>query len=207
MSQEKTKAVPASHVLEELIRTHYGDRIRIGDIVGDLGDRAFGLMLLICAIPVAVPNPIPGISAFLGLPLIFISGQFALGFKKPWLPAFLRDKTLPATDFKIMLAKMLPSIKKAERLLHPRLAQLTTPIAVRLLGFLCLIHSIILALPIPLANMAPAIAIVILSLALLTRDGAAIIVGLIASAVAFAITSAVIFTAIEAAIAFVHAIF
>lgn len=207
MLTKKSRTVPISSILAELISTPCGDRIRIGDIVGSLEDRAFGLMLLICAIPVAIPNPIPGISAFLGLPLIFIAGQFTLGFKRPWLPAFLHNKTLPTTDFKMMLSRMLPLIKKAERLLHPRLTRLTTPIVARFLGFLCVIHAIILALPIPLANMAPAISIVILSLGLLTKDGIAVIIGLLASIITFAITSAVIFTAIKTAILFINAFF
>ena len=44
-----------------------------------LDDRAYGLVLLVPAVPNILPNPIPGLSGMLGGPLILVAGQLMVG--------------------------------------------------------------------------------------------------------------------------------
>ena len=55
------------------------------------------------------------------------------------------------------------------------------PAAQRALGALCLIVSVALALPVPFANMAPSIALCVIGLGVLERDGVWIILGVVAA--------------------------
>ena len=65
--------------------------------------------------------------------------------------------------------------------MRARLKVLAWPVSQRVLGGLCLIVSIALALPVPFANMAPAIALCLIGLGVLERDGVWIIIGILAA--------------------------
>jgi hypothetical protein len=74
------------------------------------------------------------------------------------------------------IAKLLARI---ERLLKPRLLGVSTPFAERLIGVLCLVLSIISAMPIPFLHMLPALGLCIIGLGLIEHDGLAILGGII----------------------------
>ena len=63
------------------------------------GDRSIAGLLLILALPMALPVPIPGISVLFGVPLIVISAQFALGYRRAWLPARLAQRSVSRAAF------------------------------------------------------------------------------------------------------------
>ena len=52
----------------------------VDEAIEALGDRAYGLAMLMLALPMAVPiSSIPGISTVFGIPLILIAAQLMLG--------------------------------------------------------------------------------------------------------------------------------
>lgn len=65
-------------------------------------------------------------------------------------------------------------------------------------GLVCLVLAAILMLPIPLGNTLPALAISLLALGVLERDGVWIAVGLLASVVAGAVVSGVVWAMVTA---------
>lgn len=174
-----------SEVLRELAA---GDspRVSVGAILQAFGDRAFGALLLIFALPNALPMP-PGTSAVLGAPLIFIAFQLMIGRPVLWLPRLITDRSLKREDFRSLAGKVDPWVRKLERLLKPRFQLLTTPFADRFTGAACFMLSLILTLPIPLGNMPPAIAITAFALGMIESDGAAIGVGWAATVGSFVI--------------------
>lgn len=151
-------------------------RVTLGALIAVLGNRSFGLLLLLFALPNLVPLP-PGSSTVFGLPLLLLSAQMACGRGLPWLPAWLLRRSLPRSSFDLMLARTLPSMRRLERWLKPRYRRCTGPQAERLLGGWCALQATILALPIPFANMPPALCIVLIALGLLERDGALVLAG------------------------------
>ena len=166
------------------------ERIFIRDLLAELDHRALAAMLFIFAVPNTIPVP-PGVSGVLGAPLIFLAAQLMLGLK-PWLPKIISDRSFARTDFEKVLTKVGPWLQKAERLMRPRLGILAKPPAENLIGAVVLLLSIILFLPIPLGNMLPAIAICILALGLIERDGVWILIGTVTSAVSVVIVSGVV---------------
>lgn len=166
------------------------ERIFIRDLLAELDHRALAAMLFIFAVPNTIPVP-PGVSGVLGAPLIFLAAQLMLGLK-PWLPKIISDRSFARTDFEKVLTKVGPWLQKAERLMQPRLGILAKPPAENLIGAVVLLLSIILFLPIPLGNMLPAIAICILALGLIERDGVWILIGTVTSAVSVVIVSGVV---------------
>lgn len=151
-----------------------------------MGDRAFGAMMLIFALPNILPLP-PGTSAFLGAPIVLFSGQLALGYRRPWVPRWLAARSMTSADFRAIVERILPVMERGERLLHPRLMMLTARPAEQLLGALCFILAVVLALPIPLGNLLPGLSISIIALGLIEHDGLAIVVGVVIGVVSLAI--------------------
>ncbi|GGB06616.1 ABC transporter permease [Brucella endophytica] len=166
------------------------ERISIQDMLSAMGDRAFGPLMLLFALPNLLPTP-PGTSAVLGIPLIILAAQLMLG-RKPWLPAVIGNRSLPRSNFAALLERAGPWLARAERLVKPRLAMLVTPPAEYAIGALCFILAIILALPIPLGNILPALAICLFSFGILERDGVWVIAGFIASLVSVSVAAGVL---------------
>lgn len=170
-----------SEVLAALAADESRERIFIGDLFRALGDRAFGALLLIFALPNVVPTP-PGTSAILGLPLVILSAQLMLG-QSPWLPKLIAGRSIARADFAAMVVRISPWLARGERLLKPRLAFAVSPVAEHAIGLLCLVLALVLALPIPLGNILPALSICLFSFALLERDGLFSLAGLAAAIV------------------------
>lgn len=184
-----------SATLLRIATTPGRERIFIRDLLSELDHRAIAAMLFIFAVPNTIPVP-PGVSGVLGAPLIFLAAQLMLG-RAPWLPRLITDRSFARTDFEKVVIKVGPWLQKAEKLMRPRLEILAKPPAEYLIGAIALILSIILFLPIPLGNMLPAIAICVLALGLIERDGVWVLIG-----TAVSIASAVIVSGVLAALAF-----
>ncbi|MCC6982054.1 MAG: exopolysaccharide biosynthesis protein [Bauldia sp.] len=158
------------------------ERITLGAILAAFKDRAFGALLFILAAPNILPMP-PGASSVFGAPLLLVAGQLTIGRAHLWLPAFLSERSFKTADLKRIVDAILPFLRRSERLLRPRLEFMFGPVGDRIIGLICLLLAIVIFLPIPLANMAPAWGICFLALALLQHDGIAAILGLVAAVV------------------------
>jgi hypothetical protein len=187
--------LPLSDILRLLAGDASRERIFIRDLVEALGDRALAALMLVFALPNVFPTP-PGTSSVLGAPLVFLTAQLALG-RKLWLPDFVRDRSLPFHDFQILIRRIAPWLARAEALLRPRASRLADPPMEYVIGLVCFILSVILALPIPLGNIVPALAICLLALGILEGDGWWIVAGLLTAVIAVAIVSGVFFALFE----------
>ncbi|GAA4418685.1 exopolysaccharide biosynthesis protein [Acidovorax lacteus] len=189
---------PLSVVLLQLAQDRSRSRVSVADLLALLGDRAIGALMFIFAAPNILPVP-PGVSAILGAPLIFLSAQWMLGMR-PWLPKLVRERSLSREDFAALTWRVVPWLGKAERLLRPRYGFLAKPPMENLVGAVCLLLALVLVLPIPLGNTLPALSISLLALGVLERDGLWIVGGLIASTIAAAVVSGVVFALVKAAL-------
>lgn len=165
-----------SDILREVIEFD-GDTMSIRDLSAQLGDRGFGLILLLFSLPNAIPLPIPGISTVTSLPLIFFSAQLCLGKERIWLPRWLADRKIPINGLRPLIQKSLPLLVKLEKVIKPRLDAITTRRFERLAGGLMLILALLIALPIPLGNLPLGVSMAVLSLAITERDGIVMITG------------------------------
>lgn len=189
----------ASALLRRLIAEHPYERISLDDLLHGVGHRAFGLLLLLLALPNSIPLPSPpGLSTIFGLPMAIFAAQLMLGQKEPWLPAFLRKKTLPRDEILKFLDRAQPYLTKVERRLKPRAGQFVGLVAERFAGLIILGLAIILSMPIIFGNFLPAFAVLLMALAILARDGAMMVAGWVVSVIAVAVVGLVIYVGIEA---------
>lgn len=194
-----------STILEALPAAVEGDRISFGDLVDAFEHRAYGPLIVVFAAPNLLPVALPGISAVLGAPLILLTGQLMLGRRRPWLPGFLRRRSLARSSFQSMVDRIVPRLKRIERLVSPRLLALTGTPAQRAIGALGLVLALIITLPVPFGNSVPGLALVVMSVGLLGRDGLAVITGGLIGAAGLAIASGFIYAAVQATLALVRA--
>ena len=191
-------SAPLSVVLFRLANDNSRERISVGDLLVALGDRAIGALMFFFAAPNILPVP-PGVSTLLGAPLLFLSAQLMLGMR-PWLPGVVTRRSISRDDLATLVRRIVPWLARAEKLLKPRAAVLARPPVEYVVGLVCLVLAAVLMLPIPLGNTLPALAISLLALGVLERDGVWIGVGLLASVVAGTVVSGVLWAMIKAAV-------
>lgn len=169
-----------SDILKRLAQDDNPD-LTLGDIVRALGERGFGALILLLAAPNIIPLP-PGSSFIFGVPLVFITAQLMIKQNKVWLPQKLMNAKVGGGRLPYLLNRLVPYVMKVERLLKPRGTLLTSSLGERLAGLAGLFCAIILLLPIPGANMAPALALCCFALGLIEQDDLAMAGGWIGTA-------------------------
>jgi hypothetical protein len=175
------------------MRARANERVKLADIVAELGERAFGVAMLLFSLPNAVGiGVIPGISTLFGVPQIVLALQMLAGFERPWLPVWLLEKSIARADFERMIDRSMPVLVRVERYLKPRAAALTGPFVERLMGLVFLVLAAVVSLPIPLGNQPPAVAIAVVALGLTARDGVFVAAGCVMGVAAVAIASLVV---------------
>ncbi|MDP2260069.1 MAG: exopolysaccharide biosynthesis protein [Caulobacter sp.] len=150
--------------------------VTVGEIVHRSGRRAFGALLFFFSAPNWLPLP-PGSSTFLAAPLVLLTPQVAVGIRRPWLPRAIDSRELKRSDLARGFRRLVPALRRIETVSRPRLPWMFGPIGDRVIGLTCFLLSLVLLLPIPLGNMAPAAAIAAFGLAMVQRDGVLALIG------------------------------
>ncbi|TVR09836.1 MAG: exopolysaccharide biosynthesis protein [Salinarimonadaceae bacterium] len=164
-----------SAVLRAVLDTAPGDTISIRDIVEAFGERAFGFVIILFSLPNCIPAP-PGMNSIFGLPVVLFAMQLALGFKRPWLPRRIMDKTFKVSTLRKIVDVAEPRLRRVEGLCRPRLVNLFGPRGDRLIGVFAVLLGLCVIVPLPGTNMLPSIGLVVLSIAIMQEDG--VILGL-----------------------------
>jgi hypothetical protein len=162
--------------LEPLAQPSAGD-LTIGGMMRRIeSEDGPGPVLFILTLPVLLPLP-PGVSMILALPLLLVAPQIILGRRCLWLPRALSKRSIKHDDLVKLLHRVIPWLEKGERYVRPRLRFLTGRLGARVVGCACTLIALLLVLPIPFANLAPAIAMSVFALGLARRDGLLILGG------------------------------
>ncbi len=163
----------ATDMLRGLADAHAGEYISVDELLTGLGNHAFGVLLLVLALPNAIPGPmIPGFSVPFALGIIVLGVQILQGHRRPLLPAWLRRRAIPRDRFRRFVTYVEPALRRFERWFRPRHARFLTRRGdrPRALGIIIILFALVLALPIPLGNGPQAFAICILALGIFEGD-------------------------------------
>jgi hypothetical protein len=192
MTQPPVAGVPVHGAEKRLSEVFAGlaaeDRARVSirDVVEALGDRSFAPVMILLAVPNALPF-IPGSSTVLGLLLMLVAVQLLVGWRRVWLPERLNRWSFDREAFGRLVGKVTPWLTRFERMARPRFWPETYRLAERLAGAVAIVLSLMIMLPIPFANGVPAIAICLLALGISERDGlwlgAGVLVGCVAAGI------------------------
>jgi hypothetical protein len=184
---------PTSVVLEGLLEEAPGEQVTLAWIVGRLRERSFGIVMLL----IALVGLVPGVASVAGLLLAVPAIQMMLGRPGPVLPGFIARRRLSTRRLRRLIARLVPVLRRLERAVRPRW---TTPFEAtkRVLGGVILLLSATLLAPIPVSQVPPLLAIMLLAVAFLEDDGLLLLVALAAAALSMGLTGMTVWGAVEA---------
>jgi hypothetical protein len=165
-----------------------GGSVPLGDILDQLGAHGLGVAMLLLGAASLVPGPAP----LFGAALCAVGVGMALSRDTVMLPSWLRRRGVRTAHAHAIIDRVLPIVTRLERLLRPRWHRFARGGTLRLVGVACLVDGILIVLPIPFGNAAPALSVLVLSLGIVVHDGAAVVVGLAVTVIAFTISVALV---------------
>lgn len=190
-----SKQIPASELLNELVnKNKQAENITLGEINQHLSERGFAILMILFAFPMALPLPYPpGFTTILGLPLLIFSLQMILDMPKPLLPDWIASKKIKMSHLTFAVEKSSKYFHKVEKILKPRLPYMSSDAGERIIGFVSLLCSISIVLPIMFGNAIPSAGILIMAFGLLGKDGLVIKIGILVSIVGLFVASFVVY--------------
>ncbi|MDQ0009933.1 hypothetical protein J2T07_002123 [Luteibacter jiangsuensis] len=163
--EDKTAAL-----LRAALMSTPGERITIEQLLEPLRHRAFGFLLLLLAIPNFIPVPL-GIGGIMGVFVIALGLEMLIGLEHPWIPGFLRRRTMSREGLLRFLDRVAPMTHRLERICRPRLQRLTQRPFIFASGAIMILIGLLLALPIPFTNYVFGGMLIAFAFALVERDG------------------------------------
>jgi len=173
----------------------FGDpaqHMKLGQMLQDLQQSAFGVFLFVAILPAFIP--VPGLGGAVSGPLVVLIGaQMLCGMRRPWLPAFIARRGPRRSTMHSFLDRIDGALRRLDRLLKPRMPHLLAPvIAHAFTGLLLVLLGVLLSLPIPFTNYLFGFQLLLFALALLERDGVLMLlnwIGAIAAIAFFGLSS------------------
>lgn len=160
-----------SQDLKTLLEQEPGEAVTFGELVDRVGDKGFGLLLVILSLPSALPIPAAGYSVPFGLALSLLALQMVCGRSRPWLPGLLRRRSLGPETAGRMLGASAWVFRQLERLVRPRMSWIGRKSGRRFMGVLVLAMALLMMIPLPSTNTAPAAVVFLVGVALSEEDG------------------------------------
>lgn len=142
----------------------------LGEIIDRFGARAFGLLVIIAALPTLIPSPI-GVGGISGVLIVICGMQMLWGMEHPWLPKGLRNRGLPSASVHKFVLRLEPWLKRFERLCRARWIGVLERPGTRFTGLLLIFQGLGLALPIPFTNYPYGLVLLLVAFALIEGDG------------------------------------
>ena len=185
--------VPTSVLLDDLLAGAPAGHATLGWLVGRLGDRSFGVVLLV----LALLGLLPGVSAVAGVLLMVPAARMVLGRRGAAFPRRVAARRFEAERLARVVRRVVPVLRWLERFIRPRWA---TPFEAtkRVVGGVVLLLAASLLAPVPLSSIPPALAIGLIAVAYLEEDGVLLGAALAAALAMLAVASLAVWEAVSA---------
>ena len=154
------------------------ETVSVGSILDAFGPRGYGPMIMLPALIELTPvGAFPGVPTFLALTIMVLAFQKMIGRPRPWLPRLIADRSVSAARLAKASDKLRPVAERMDTIFQRRLKFMTrapfSQIAAAIVILLCLTVPLLEVLP--FASSVPMITIAAFGLAVLVRDGVAMI--------------------------------
>ncbi|PZU58672.1 MAG: exopolysaccharide biosynthesis protein exod [Brevundimonas sp.] len=167
-----------SHNVTRLLRRladDGGDRgLTLHEIRDRMDERAYGLLILLLSIPCLVPG-LYGVPQVVGVIIILVAAQLLVGREEPWLPRCMLDLRARGSWLKAMADFAESKLSWIDRLSRPRLTRFADGPGEKLAAVFMILATLTIVLP--MTNTIPSIALALLSVGLIQRDGLFVIAG------------------------------
>ncbi|MEZ5405082.1 MAG: exopolysaccharide biosynthesis protein [Verrucomicrobiia bacterium] len=172
LSEAVIKEGRLSRDLKKILEKAAGQSLTVGQLRQILKGRGFALLIILFALPFTMPISIPGLSTPFGLAIAFLGFRMALG-KRPWLPQRVQRAHISYATLEKIVSKAIRVATFLEKMVKPRLRWMRYLGLARIIGIVIALNGFILCLPLPVpfTNTIPALAIILLTLGRVERDG------------------------------------
>lgn len=178
MSEMGDNRSGSQFLLDVQARAMREDGVEVAALMGQPGRIGTAFALLMLCLPTLVPLPGP-FGVIFGSAMALVAVQMLLAAERLWLPGVILRRKLPKSVVDRLVQFGLPPILRLESVLSSgRLGLLTGKTARIFLGLPILVLSVLIALPIPFGNTLPALAILLIAIALVERDGLVIVLAM-----------------------------
>ncbi len=177
----RTRRQPAANltdVLDDIEHKVDGDpspeSLTVDEVLSSVGRRSYGPLLLVIGLFTISPaTVVPGLTWFGAALTFLVAGQMALGMTHIWLPRAVSRIEVPRQGVLKGIAGARGLARRIDTVLKPRLTFLAKPPFVNLIALL-IIAAALITFPlglIPLAPLAPGLAVVFFGLGMTAQDG------------------------------------
>ena len=157
--------------LKDLLGTENQHGLSIQEITTAVGEKGFGLLLVVLSLPSALPVPAPGYSTPFGIVIALVALQLSFSRRTLWLPRMLANIRIKPKLAYSMLSSASNFLLKVERYIKPRQRWIRSRLGQLGLSIVIIIMAFLMMLPVPLTNTFPAIVIFIIGVGLAEEDG------------------------------------
>lgn len=174
-----------AEALQNILNRHE-ESPSIGELMEAVGDKGFGLLLIILSLPSALPIPAVGYSTPFGICMVIIAAQIFIGRKQLQLPKRLKKIRIPLKMVQAITKFALGFLKKTEKLIKPRQRWIHSGLGHSILSVTIFAMAVFMIFPIPGTNTLPAMAIFVIGVSIAEEDGLIAIMSIILSMLAAA---------------------
>lgn len=189
---EKPEVVSLAETLQNILQK-YEKSPSIGDLMEDVGDKGFGLLLMILSLPSAIPVPAIGYSTPFGVCMVIIAAQIFIGRTQVQLPKQLKKIQLPLKLVQSITGFAHGFLKKTEKLIKPRCRKIHSRFGHSVLSVTIIALAVFMIFPVPGTNTLPAMAIFVIGISIAEEDGLIAIAAMLLSVLAAAFSGWLIY--------------
>ena len=191
MSTAAADYVPTSTIMSGLLADAPDERVTLDWLLGNLGERSFGILLLL----LGLIGLIPGVSILAALLLLIPAAQMILARAAPNLPDFVGARTVPVGTVAWLLRKVTPTLAWLERFSYPRWHTRFHG-GTRSVGLVVMLLALTALSPIPFAAIVPNLVIMLIAFAILEKDNLMLLVALLLALASLVLTAATVWVSI-----------
>jgi hypothetical protein len=157
--------------LQSLLVRQDGQAVSIGELFEQVGEKGFGLCLILLSLPSALPVPAAGYSVPFGFVLFVLGVQMILGRRTPSLPGWAARRTLSPGLTRRMANGAAWLFGHLERFIRPRMSWIGLRGGRLWMGVVVVLMATLMMIPIPTTNTFPAFVIFLIGVGLSEEDG------------------------------------
>ena len=192
-NKEVTSHHSLADTLESVLAAQNVEGPSIEELTTAVGDKGFGVLLMLLSLPSALPIPAPGYSIPFGIAMAIIAAQILVGRDTVWLPArILRCRIHPKLAAK-MVGAGAAFLRRIEKLIKPRWRWMHSKTGHSLLSIIILLMALFMMIPIPGTNTLPAMAIFVIGVSMAEEDGLVAVGAVLCSILAAAVSGSIVY--------------
>lgn len=160
-------------VLQKLDGAAGADGLTMGEIVDQLDERAFGLLIMLLTLPCLVPG-LPG-AQVIAVGIFLLAVQVLIGRSEPWLPGWFMRLRVKKSWINSIAAFADKRLRWTERFARPRWRFFAAGVGEKIAALVMALAAVTVMLPI--TNTVPSVALTFMCVGLIQRDGVFTVLG------------------------------